>query len=151
MHARAESAKLAEPLKDLAETLLQAGKVAEAEATYERLRSVIESQLGQEQYLTGFLLAGLGRLRVRQLQWKEAEGLYRRALALIEKTLPELHPERTRLLEDLAQLYQQTNLAGEAAALLTQAAEVRARHADVDRRSELITQDRLAPPTPTAT
>jgi len=74
-------------------------------------------------------LHSLGRLRARQGLSADAEGYYKRALAIREAALPLQHPHRAKLLEDYAALLTASGRSAEAAEYAAQAHAAREKHA----------------------
>ena len=62
-----------DPLFALAEVLTLSDKRDEAEATYQRVRTLIETCYSSDHYLSGLACAGLGGLRVREQRVEDAE------------------------------------------------------------------------------
>ena len=73
-------------------------------------------------------LNNLGALYVTQGNYAEAEPLYRRALAIIEKALGPEHPNLATSLENYAALLRKTGRADEAAEMEARAKAIRAKY-----------------------
>ncbi|MBI3776691.1 MAG: tetratricopeptide repeat protein, partial [Gammaproteobacteria bacterium] len=71
-------------------------------------------------------LNNIAELHRVQGQYKQAEPLYQRALAILEKTLGPNNPNVAQVLDNLAELYRKTGRVKDAAALSKRAAEIRA-------------------------
>lgn len=112
------------------------GRWAEAEASLRQGMALTERALGPEHPLVADTLGKLGVIAVLQGQaagppasearYAQAEQLYRRALALIEKTLGPDHESLAEPLGNYATLLRQTGRATEAQALDARARAIRA-------------------------
>jgi len=74
-------------------------------------------------------LNNLAELYREQGKYSEAEPLYRRALAILEKTLGPEHPKVATVLENLAILLRKSDQEKEAEEMSVRARAIRAKHA----------------------
>ena len=73
-------------------------------------------------------LHNLAQLYLRQHRYAQAEPLYKRALAIWEKTLRPDHPQIGDTLEEYTQLLRETKRTSEAEAMMARATEILARN-----------------------
>jgi CHAT domain-containing protein/tetratricopeptide (TPR) repeat protein len=97
--------------------LMSEGKWGEAVTLAERRLELVRAQNGENHVDTAQALEGLAGLYNIQRRLAEAEPLYKRALAIRDKTLGAAHPDTVRLLGMLGIIYRQLGRAGEAEVL----------------------------------
>lgn len=77
----------------LAKTLVELGRLAEAETLFRRVLDVSQRCLGAEHADTAFAMTALGEVLSRRGEHAAAEPLIRRALDIQRRTLPADHPD----------------------------------------------------------
>ena len=78
-------------------------------------------------------LNNLGLLYLAQGKYAEAEALYQRALAILEKSLGPEHPDVAQVLENYADLLRETGRGEEASSMEARAQAIRAKQSEQDR------------------
>ncbi len=106
-------------------SLLEAGRYAEAEPLYKRALDIREKALGKDHPSTATSLNNLAALYKAQGKYAEAEPLYKRALDITEKALGKDHPTVATILENYAVLLRKMSREDEANELAARAQQIR--------------------------
>ena len=106
----------------------QQRRYADAEKSFQSALKEAEG-FGQEDLRLALTLNNLAFLYQAQGKYAEAEPLYKRSLAIWERTLGPEHPNVAQSLENYAALLRETNREAEAARMEARAKTIRAKHA----------------------
>jgi tetratricopeptide (TPR) repeat protein len=104
--------------------LLASGNHAAALAEAQKLEAAAKAQFGINHTSYAFVLNTLATVYVAQQKYDEAEGLYRRAMAIREKVLGDDHPDVAHTLTNLSLVYSLQRKFGEAEVVLRRALEI---------------------------
>jgi tetratricopeptide (TPR) repeat protein len=105
--------------------LLESGNHAAALAQAQELEATAKAQFGIDHTSYALALNTLAIVYVAQQRYDEAEGLYRRAMAIQEKVLGDDHPDVAHTLTNLSLVYSLQRRFGEAEVVLRRALEIR--------------------------
>lgn len=108
-----EHPEIAMSLYGLARTYSVRGNLKEAESFYKRAAEIIEKILPAHPK-AGKIISGFGEHFLRQKRYAEAEALFRRALAIQQKSLGRSHPETKSIRGKLSSACKGTKRAGTA-------------------------------------
>ena len=109
---------------DAAKAAFDRGQYAEAEKQFKAALKEAE-KFGEEDPRLGISLSRLGNVYRAEKRYAEAEPLYRRALAILEKALAPEHPFVATPLNNLAELYRTQGRYAEAEPLYKRALAIR--------------------------
>ena len=104
--------------------LIMRGDHAAALAEAQKLEAAAKAQFGINHTSYALALNTLATVRVAQQKYDEAEGLYRRAMAIREKVLGDDHPDVAHTLTNLSLVYSLQRKFGEAEVVLRRALEI---------------------------
>jgi tetratricopeptide (TPR) repeat protein len=107
--------------------LIVSGDHAAALAEAQKLEAAAKAQFGINHTSYALALNTLATVYVAQQKYDEAEGLYRRALAIREKVLGDDHPDVAHTLTNLSLVYSLQRKFGEAEGVLRRALEIQTR------------------------
>ena len=133
-----EDPQLAISLNAMGTVYRAQGRYAEAEPLLRRALAIVEKRVAEKELepedprvveVVAPILDNLAALYTAQAKYAEAEPLFRRALAIREKTLGPERPEVAKTLDNYAELLRKTNREAEAAKLEARAKAIRAKHA----------------------
>lgn len=131
-------------LNNLAANYHSLGKYAEAEALYQRARSIHRPHSRSESSQEAQTLSNLGVLYAEQRRYKEAEQLLQQALSMQQRQPSDMHPVTAEILNNLGELYALQGNTREAEPLLKQALEMREKILGVSHPDTAISYDNLA-------
>jgi tetratricopeptide (TPR) repeat protein len=103
------------------------GDPAAALAEAQKLEAAAKAQFGINHPSYAYALNTLATVYLAQQKYDEAEGLYRRAIAIREKVLGEGHPVVAHTLTNLSMVYTLQRKFGEAEGVLRRALEIQTR------------------------
>lgn len=92
-------------LDTLAHIQFDLGHYADAESTFRKALAAREKVLGPTDSRLAETLIGIGSMCAALARFREAEGLYQRAILIRGKALGDQHPDTTRALNQVAGLY----------------------------------------------
>ena len=123
--ASAQQASDFNAIQKKANELIEAHNYPAALAEAQKLEAGVKARFGVDHVNYSTALGMMARVYQKQGNYREAEGFYKRALAIREKALGQSHPGLNPFLNNLADVYQSLRKYGEAEELLNRALAIK--------------------------